>query len=188
MIYHNTELIREHYETNWNNAAAIKKWNKGPIHELPQFFSVLEFRPTIKRDMWTYATCGMSTLQDREKIELHIHSPERNEGLVELLTVVVHFHATDSSLGLWHTVNFGRGWLPDSNCEYGLISLPYLDGPGFEILKNNNDAVSFYWLIPITKDEVDYKIKNGIECLEDALEKANVKYLDKYRASVIGCE
>jgi len=58
----------------------------------------------------TYATVGMSGERCKEPIELHLFSESEDENLVELLAATAHFHRTGSSLGLGHTVNFGRGW------------------------------------------------------------------------------
>lgn len=76
----------------------------------------------------------MSAAEGMRAIELHIKSPVQSTSLVELLTVVAHYHCTATSLGVGHTVNFGRSWLPDSLCSYGLVSLPYLDGSPLEEL------------------------------------------------------
>lgn len=64
---------------------------------------------------------------------------------------------TGNTLGLGHTVNFGDPWYIGSKCEYGLISLLYLDGPNLEWLRADSKDVRFLWLISITKDEVQYK-------------------------------
>jgi hypothetical protein len=41
------------------------------------------------------------------------------------------------------------------------------------------------WLIPVTKNEIEYKKKNGIEKLEELFENKKFNFLDKYRESVI---
>lgn len=178
-------LIKEHYELNWSTNATIKHWSQGPIQELPFDFCVLEFKPTESRDMWTYATCGMCQPNDKVKIELHLFSETQNDSLVELLTVIAHYHRNSILLDLNQSVNFGRPWLPNSSCDHGFISLPYLDGPDLEWFscpgKNN---IRFLWLIPVTKKEVEFKKLKGAEALEDAFEKARFDYTDPMRKSV----
>jgi hypothetical protein len=83
---------------------------------------------------------------------------------------------------LGHTVNFGRSFLPGATCTHGLISLPYLDGPRLEWLER--PRVRFLWLIPVTWQEVAFKIRNGLDALEERLEAAGFDYLDPQRASV----
>jgi hypothetical protein len=176
-----------HYVSNWKNEPAVRRPSKGPTWELPADFCVLEFPPTQSRDLWTYATCGMSQPGDDSPIELHLFSPQQSDELVELLTAVAHYHRTGHRLGLGHTANFGRPWLPTSPCEYGLISLPYLDGPSLEECKisQSSEVVRCLWLIPITKKEREYKITYGLESLEQKFEEANFNYADPNRSSVV---
>jgi hypothetical protein len=128
----------------------------------------------------------MSAQADADPLELHLFSPIQSDSLVELLAATAHYHLTGEYLGLNHTVNFGRPWLPGSLCDHGLISLPYLDGPALEWLICANIKVRFLWLIPITKAEVEFKKRHGIETLESIFETKKFDYLNptRERASV----
>lgn len=181
------DLIRDHYETVWSNRANILRWKEGPADQLPDTFRVLEFSPNSSRQMWTYCTCCMSQPKDTRPVELHLFSKLRCELHVELLTAIAHYHSTGNEVGLGDTVNFGRPWLPHSECQYGLISLPYLDGPKLEKLEIEklNMMVRFLWLVPITKGEVEFKKLRGTETLEQKLEDAGIDYLDPKRKSVV---
>jgi len=181
------QQITRHYASVWSNDPVEKRWDKGHVSELPTSFHVLELRPTSIRSFWTYATCCMSTVTDSSRLELHLFSPVQHEGHVELLTAIAHYHRTGSMLALGHTVNFGRPWLRGSSCDYGLISLPYLDGPRLEHLctDNSEDDVQFLWLMPITESERDYKRVHGIEALEQQFDEVSVNYLDPTRQSVV---
>ena len=174
-----------HYERVWHEEAVRLGWHKGPAQEISPEFCVLEFRPRTDREMWTYATCCMSDPADQQPIELHLFSPVQSEAHLELLTAIAHYHRTGVKLGLGHTVNFGRPWLDDSPCEFGLISLPYLDGPELEWLSlGANPRARLLWLIPITAAEVAFKKAQGVQALEDRLEAASFNYLDPQRRSV----
>ena len=128
----------------------------------------------------------MTQSDDASRLELHLFSPVQTEDNVELLTVIAHYHRTGSMLALGHTVNFGRPWLPGSVCEYGLISLPYLDGPKLEhFYTDDGSSVRFLWLLPITKAERDYKKSFGLEELERRFDAASVDYLNPNRQSVV---
>jgi hypothetical protein len=177
--------ITSHYGNVWKSMPEIDTWTSGPVHELPTLFQILCFAPTSTRSMWTYATCGMSAKRDSQPLELHLFAPVKNRELVELLTVVAYYHYTGASLGLGHTVNFGRPWLPGSRCVYGLITLPYLDGPDLEWLILDDRRVQFLWIIPVTAEEVSYKKTQGMEALERLFESANFNYADPLRKSVI---
>ncbi len=182
--------VREHYENVWCAKSEVLRWTQGPTHELPNDFCILEFPPTASKTGWGYATCCMwqegdaAGSEHSELLELHMWSPARSlhcsgqGNHVELLTIVAHFHRTGAKLGLGHTVNFGRPWQPQSNCDYGLISLPYLDGPDLEDLQIGNVSVRCLWLIPITQEEVAFKRANGLDALEDLFEETSFNYLD----------
>jgi hypothetical protein len=179
------ELVLGHYEKVWQNSAVEKRWLRGPTWEISDRFSVLEFRPTSRRAPWTYATCGMSNPSSKQPLELHLFSPEATELHVELLTVIAHYHQTGARLGLAHTVNFGRPWLPGSRCSFGLLSLPYLDGPEVEWLPLGPDRrARMLWLIPVTPEEIALKKAEGLEALESRMEKAGFNYGDPLRASL----
>lgn len=135
--------------------------------------------------MWTYATQCMSQPEDKERLELHMFSDDRHDEIVELLVATSHYHRTGARLGLGDTVNFGRPWLPNSLCDHGLISLPYLDGPTLERLDDNGTKTRFLWLIPITKGEVEFARANGVEALESRFQKLKLNYLDPKRPAVV---
>lgn len=184
MKYKQQEIVN-HYEQCWRKKAILKYFDKGPRQELPKDFSIAIFEPDSKRQMWTYATCGMSCGLLCGFLELHLFSPIESNLHIELLTTIAHYHQTGQALDLGHTVNFGRPWLNDSLCEYGLISLPYLDGPSLENLKKGNMTIRCLWLIPITKSEVEFKKQYGLDLLEEQFEKTQFNYLDINRRSVV---
>jgi hypothetical protein len=180
------DAIEGHYREVWGPPDARLAWSKGPVQELPRGFTVLSL--ARKKTVRAYATCCMSTPQETDGLELHMLVRESDRAiadrsLVELLTVVAHYHRTGRRLGLGHTVNFGRPWLPDSRCTHGLISLPYLDGPRLEWMED--PRVRFLWLIPITPEEAEFKKQNGLEALEERFEAANFDYLDPARPPVL---
>ncbi len=180
-----TDRVIDHYCTKWGSDYDIFLWEKGPIEKLPFNFRVLEFAPRNGRDMWTYATAGMSYPEGSQPIELHIHSSQQDSNLIEILTAVVFYHNNTSSLGLNHTVNFGKPWQSNSKCKFGFISLPYLDGPDLEILHLGEFDIKFFWLIPVTEAEIRFKQKLGVNALEQLFETHGLNYLDPQRSSLV---
>ncbi len=177
--------ILQHYYRCWGATGRPITFLAGPIHELPEAFSILEFEPRENRDMWTYATSCLSQPNDPGPLELHLFSSEKSEETVELLVVTAHYHRTGRMLGLGHSVNFGKPWIGNSSCEYGLLSRPYLDGPELEHLSlSSGTAVDFLWLIPVTKPEIEFKKTRGLETLEKRFEECQLNYLDANRVSV----
>lgn len=177
------ERLKEHYAKTWPIYVGATRWEKGPIRDLPDEFDVVHFRRASGLDIC--ATRCMSLPSDAERLELHVISRGVQEpaGLVELLTTIAHFHRTGQRLSLGHTVSFGRPWLPKSRCAYGLISLPYLDGPRLEWMED--PRVRCLWLVPITVEEREFKKTAGLEALEERLEKEKFDFADPGRKSVV---
>lgn len=177
--------IERHYLDAWNVAPESCPFSAGPIHQLPHDFSILKFPPHGDRTMWTYATCCMSQPEDSPAVELHMFSPRESDQVVELLVVTAHFHRTAARLDVGHTVNFGRPWIDQSECDHGLVSLPYLDGPDLETLSLQSRAIKFYWLLPITSSEVEFKKNNGLDALEEEFDRSGFDYVNPWRESVV---
>jgi hypothetical protein len=173
--------IREHLEKHLKSRVNVLNFFKGPIHQLPDGFCVLEFEPNEKRNVWVYATCGMSC-GDSIPIELFLLSPIQTADHVELLYAVAHFHLTGAPLDFSHTVNFGRPWLPDSKCDHGVISAI---GSEIDSAEINGEEVQFLWLIPITEAEREFKKKHGFEALDEKFADAELACEDPLRKSVV---
>jgi hypothetical protein len=173
------ERIVAHYSSFWGLPASIERWERGPAHELSPDFRILVFAPRKSRTCWTYATCGMSEPEEDEPIELHLFSPVESPRHVETLTAIAHIHRTGERLGLGHTVNLGRPWLDSSRCEFGLLSLPYLDAPSIErcAIAEWNIEARCLWLISITEREREFKKLSGLDALEWQFELKSFNYL-----------
>lgn len=177
--------VEGHYAALWGAPVARFAWGRGPVRDLGPGFGVLRFQRAS--GVSVFATRGMSAPGEHEGLEVHLLVRDRDadraaDSLIELLTAVARFHRRDERLGMGHTVNFGRGWLPDATCTHGLLSLPYLDGPRLEWLEK--PRVRFLWLIPLTANEVEFKRANGLDALEGKLEASGFDYLDPKRVSV----
>lgn len=177
-------LITKHNEKTWKKKASYFIFDKGPVQEMYANFRVLEFEPDPERSMWTYATSWMSSSDDVTPVELHMFSNRRDRSLIELLTAVAYYHKNTSNLRLNDFVNLGRPWQDASNCEFGFISLPYLDGPDLEVMRVGGKETRFYWLIPVTAQEKRFAMQNGVGTLEDEFDKG-FNYADPNRRSVV---
>jgi len=182
----NNKSIKKHYAKQWTKNFNEVKDIEDPLFDFCPDFSVLEFPPFGSRTNYTYATCGLSTCNVSPQLEFHMFSSIRNQSIANLLASVAYYHAENNgNLGLWHSINFGEPWQGESLATYGLISLPYLDGPKFERGKFNSKEVSFYWIVPITEREKDYKKERGVEALEQIFEASNFDYSNANRPSLI---
>lgn len=174
--------IQKHCEAALKGKPNVRTFNRGPIHQLPADFCVLEFPPAGERPCWIYATCGMS-FDDSEPIEMFLMSPTQADDLVELFYFIVHFHVTGEKLGAGHTVNFGRPWLPGSHCDHALLTV--MEESAIEWATVDGEQVHYLWLIPITKAERDYKIEFGIEALDALFVEQEVDCVDPLRESAV---
>lgn len=178
------QSIIDHYSAIWKSNPEIYLWDRGPIEKLYYEFRVLEYPPDESRELWTYATCGMSSLDNDLPIELHICSARQDVQLVELLTSLAYYHKNETAIALNHTVNFGIPWQGNSKCEYAFISLPYLDGPALEDFNFGDRLIKCFWLIPVTEAEVEYRRKYGTEALEEKFDEG-LDFINPERRSVV---
>ena len=65
--------------------------------------------------------------------------------------------------------------------------MPYLDGSSLENLyiPSYDENIKFYWLIPITNDELEFKKKYGLEALEIKFDESEFDYLNPNRSSSV---
>ncbi len=158
-------MLRDHYSLSFPHFKEECRRSDGRAREFTRDVCVLRYR--LDSGQQVFATCGMGSTADQQGLELHWvteHNLSDPDTIVLLLYAVALEHATNSRLGLEHTVDFGQPWQPGSSCTRGLVSLPYRFGPALEwptALK-----VRCLWLIPVTEAEVEFKKLHGTEALE----------------------
>lgn len=176
-----SDRLLDHYEYFFDIDYTGIKLDLDILNELDEEFCILKFPPTAQREVWVYATLCMSNDDDTAPIELYIYSTTENDTLIEILTNIAHYHKTQSNLEETHVIEFSQPWYEGSNCNYGLICPPYIEGPEFEECGN----ISCYWLLPITKQEADYRVEYGMDELEDKFSSDDFDFLDYNRNSMI---
>jgi hypothetical protein len=181
-----TNQLRHHYESHFGMAGKHRNLELGPVEKLHPDFFVFEIPPNHRHKCWVYCSVGMALDQDDDgRIELFVLSPRQDAVLVELITICASFHRNEHPLDLHHTVNIGKPWLNQSACDHAFVSLPYLDGEALELFQFEDKTVHCYWLIPITKQEREYKIEQDCEALEQLFEDKGVDYLNPQRKSLV---
>jgi hypothetical protein len=88
-------------------------------------------------------------------------------------------------LGTGHTFPIGEPLLPGSTCEYFLVSQPYPFGPELEVCNFPSGHVHILWLLPITAAEREFKVREGLEALEQRFDECALEYWNSDRASVV---
>lgn len=173
-----TLSIDHHYSRFWQPIGPPRSWPRGPMKDVRPSFRVGQYRRT--QDTTAFASMGLS--EDGGSLEIYfiIKDHERHsDSLTELLVALAHYHLTERELTLGQTVNFGRPWVEGSMCTYGLISLPYLDGPLVENVPET--SVRVLWVVPITEPERNLAASQGAEALEERLEAMEAEVMNPFR-------
>ncbi len=165
-------------------------WPVGPIESRLPGFYVHEVGPGPRLQGWTYLSVGLWSAVhgvDGHGLEFLLSAPQRDDRLVELMTMVGYYHAGPSTqhLDLGHTMPIGEPWLPHSQCDNYVVSLPYLYGPDLETCNWEDGHARHLWLLPITQAELDFKVANGLETLEQRFDEAAILPTDPLRESVV---
>jgi suppressor of fused protein SUFU len=178
-------LLRRHLEAFFiGHACEEHIWTVGPTWKVPSRFRVAEFAPGPMTNLWVYVSIGAWEGQSARKLEFLIAAPQQDILHVELLTMTAWYHR-EQKLGWGHTFPIGRAWLPGSSCDYMLLSLPYPFGEELEVCQLPEGHVQFLWLLPITRAEREFKIKEGLEALEQRFEERELEYWVPERASAV---
>jgi hypothetical protein len=161
------------------------QFSEGPMVEAAPWFRVLRFAPGPRLNLWAYVTLGACALRDDENgLEFSAFVQHESPRFVELLTMTAYYHQ-GHQLGVGHTVSLGEPWVEGSKCNCSLISLPYPLGPDFEVCNTKKNHIHILWALPITEDERDFKIKNGLEEIESTFDRKALEFWDLKRKSVV---
>jgi hypothetical protein len=178
-------VIRQHLRRFFaGHACEEHQWKLGrAVEELPRL-RVAEFAPGPKTGLWVYVTIGAWKAPRIPRLEFLIAAPERDQRHVELATMAASYHG-DYGLGRGHTVPLGEPWLPGSTCEFFLVSLPYPFGPKLEVCDLSGGHLHVLWLLPITAAEREFKVREGVESLEQRFDACALEYWTPDRASAV---
>jgi len=179
--------LRKHID-NYFRAHLIRelKWDKPPSSRVHPRFRVLEVAPGPKMDLWTYISMG--AWEDQHEplglLEFMLIVPKQNRRHVESLAMIAYYHL-GNRLGPGHTFPLGEPWVEGSRCDHMLVSRPYLFEPELEICELKDTHIHLLWLMPITRNERDFKIEYGQEALEQLFNEAKIQYWCIDRDSVV---
>lgn len=176
-----TDKLLDHYESFFGIEYEGIKIEEAPINGLNPEFCVVKFPATQERELCIYATLGMSSEVDETPVEIYMYCVAENDRIVSMLYDLAYHHKTVNQIVENYTIEFGYPWYEGSNCDCGLISPPYIDGPEFEECGN----ISCLWLIPVTKQEVDFKLEYGLESLEQKFSDVELNYMHYFRDSAV---
>ncbi len=146
---------------------------------------VTAISPGPQSELWTYVSRGASSrgFNAKRRLEFVIQAEEPDPRLVELVGMSCQYHHAEG-LAVGFTFPVGEPVLPESQLDHILVSIPYQFDEEFEDCGEGDDLVQYVWLLPITREEREFKVKEGLEALEQLFEDAEVPYWDAWRDSV----
>ncbi len=168
--------------------------------------------PRPERDYYTLVTMGMGAhcmdvpkeLEEYRlaRAELLINLPscwkldtesmkdERWYWPIRLLKSTARLPIYEKSwLGWGHTVGLAEGETYADNtglCGFMLISPGAFGEEAFVCQLPNGEEVNFYQLLPIYKEEMDFKLENGADALLDKLPEECIDVVDPERENILG--
>lgn len=155
-------------------------------------------KPTKEKPFHTLVTSGMSDkpmntpdgIEDCDYAELSICLPqewkiseedfkdETNYWPIRWLTYLARFpHEYNTWLGYGHTIPNGdpaESFAENTKLNTMVLLPSIVFNEKFHTLELKNKTIDFYTLIPLYSDEVELKMKKGVESLFDGFDKFNV--------------
>ena len=115
---------------------------------------------------------------DQEKME-EAFKDERNYWPIRWLKMIARFpHEYNTWISHGHTIPNGENAEPFAdNTKLGCVMLMpslSLGGKFYELKIDENKTIKFYCLYPLYKEEMDFKIKKGLDPLLEKFEKYNI--------------
>ncbi len=185
-----TSIVEAHLKNFFvGRNLAFERWETGVPKTLQRRsgLRIAKIPPRSDEDDWAYISVGAweSSRSKAQSLEFLIFAPYETSRITELLTMAVNHQRTEH-LEFEDVFPIGEGWLPGSECDHFLVSLPYPLGPDFAVCHVANDFhVRFAWLVPITRAEKDFAITHSVEQLETKFRAAAIEYSNPERASVV---
>jgi len=170
---------------------------------------VLFVRASLEQPYHIFVTCGVSDdpmnvpeeMAEYSRAELVIALPqswslgvrsikdEENNWPMRWLKRVGRLPQDQKTwIGKGHTFSNGDPWQPiaDTNFAGGLTLSPFgLPPEFFQLQTQQGEIITFYYLFPLYREEMDFKLRKGSEALEKLFHKQNIDFvLDLARINV----
>ena len=168
----------------------VSEFADGPIQQRVPGFAEVCVPPGASDQLCVYVSCGVWDAVHIEDhgLEFYLIAPERHHRHALTVAMNAYYHANpDESyrLDVGHTVPIGEPWMPGSSSDHFLVSRPYPYGPEFEMCHWEHGHARILWLLPITETERDFRMRHGLEALEQRFDDAGLQYWDPGRPPVV---
>ena len=188
MLPNPADVVRDHLEHFFGgHRVERREFQEGPIQRVCPGFHVILVSPGPKTRLWSYISMGgvNVTKAGRPASEFLILSEEDDPKYVARLAMTVHYHHTQT-IGIGDTFPLGEAWVTGSTLDHALVSRPYPFGPDFEVFPlSAKEHGHVLWVLPITREERDFKREHGLDALEERFEQVGLSYWDVRRRSVV---
>jgi hypothetical protein len=93
--------------------------------------------------------------------------------------------AKHTFLHWFHLLPLGRRLREDASVTHVLLTVPPISDAGFSTVQLEGKRIDILWVVPITESEWSFARRQGIDALEELLERTNANVLDLRRASTV---
>lgn len=173
MVFH--ELISEqvHIDIHW-----IKPTDEKPFHTLiTSGMSDKSMKTPEGLEGFNYSELSICLPKDWKISEEHFKD-EKNYWPIRWLKYLARFpHEYNSWISYGHTIPNGDPAEPfseDTNLNTMLLLPSIVFNEGFHSLKLKNKTIEFFTLIPLYSEEVELKLRKGVEGLFDGFDRHGV--------------
>lgn len=183
--------VLEHVRSTFDgHSVDVVTWPIGPMESRVPGFAIARVAPGPRLPgLWGYVSLGCwgATHDHGHGLEFILLGPSDDARLIELATINAYYHCgpVEQRLDVGHSVPIGEPWLPGSECDHLLISLPYPIGAEFEVCVWDGGHARILWALPITEGERNFKREHGLELLEQQFDDVALKYWVVDRSSVV---
>lgn len=165
----------------------------------PVHIDVYQFEPNADRDFWTLVTGGMSDARmplpnDAEAhisgySEVFMYAREPLGWMISVLKGLGEMPFVDETFLHWfHTIPNGQPMTAKPSLLTSFLLLPpyYEDRAFGDDFVIDGHRVQPLFLVPITEEERQYAVKNGVEALEEKFEEGGLEsVVDEDRKSLV---
>ncbi|WUR85895.1 suppressor of fused domain protein [Streptomyces phaeochromogenes] len=182
------EVVESHVRAFFmGHTVEVVDYDLGPERrEIVPDLRVLVVEPGPRSDSWAYLTAGCWASMEKHShgLEFVMTAHVRDQRFIDLMAMIAYYHGGGHRLDLEHSMPIGKPWVPGSNCDHLLISLPYLHGPDLEHCPLPGGHARILWTLPVTTAEIEFRRRHGHEALEKLFDEAEIIPTDPFRASV----
>lgn len=188
------ELIGKHYTDYFGRSHTVFEMDPPPaaLERVPGL-RMLEVTAGKRVDVVSYLTLGCWEAVQSLGVGCEFVLAAREPDVAHLKSLgaaaIAHCGHPDNRLDRGSVVQLDGPWLPGSECDRLLVTLPYPYGPDFEYcrwkFRGQNNTARVLWLMPITAAEAAMVALDGVDALETRFEEVGVNFADPARRSAV---